>query len=336
VSPVVCVAEGFLFIMFGVILPFCLGLANREKFSRFGEIGSAVIGVISATVTKIVTLPTFIIFRLFRLDADDEVTQEDVMDMVEDADEDEIDDDQKEMIENIFELDEMTAGDIMTHRTEVLAFSGKEKCRDILDTAIKSGFSRIPVYDGTIDTIVGFIYAKDLLSVVGDTRKMDMPVRRFIRKAMYVPERCAARELLVQFKKKHTQIAVVVDEYGGTSGIVTMEDILEEIVGSIQDEYDNEEELYTQNEDGSYTVQASMELDDLLELFDIERTEEEEDEDDFDSVGGLIISKLERIPTQDEQPVVEYRNLLFTVLKVEDRRIVKVRAERCRATSDDE
>ena len=323
-----CLPLRAVFVILGIITPFCLGLALSDKLSGLVKILTPLMNVMNKTVTAIALLPVFLIFRLFRLDAGDEVTQEDVMDMVEDADEDEIDDDQKEMIENIFELDETCAGDIMTHRRDVTAFSGREKCKDIISEAVKSGFSRIPVYDGTIDTIVGFLYAKDLLSIMGDDKKMEMPVRRFVRKRMYVPEACAARELLVQFKKKHTQIAVVVDEYGGTSGIVTMEDILEEIVGNIQDEYDNEEEIYVQNEDGSYTAQASMRIEDLLDLFGIEPDEEEREEEDFDSIGGMIISKLERIPTSDEQAQIEYKGLLFTVLKVEDRRIVKVKVEK--------
>ena len=145
---------------------------------------------------------------------------------------------------------------------------------------------------------------------------------------MFVPEACAARELLVQFKLTRNQMAVVVDEYGGTSGIITMEDILEEIVGNIQDEYDDEEEMYIQNEDGSYTCNASMELEDLLELFDIEVDEEELEEEDFDSIGGLIIDRLGRIPSSEEAASVEYKGLVFTVTDVADRRILKVKVER--------
>ena len=273
-------------------------------------------------------LPVHIIFGLFKLNAEDEVTAQDVMDLVEDAHEDVIDDERKEMIENIFELDDMTAGDIMTHRTDVFAFNGKDKCADIVEQAVESGFSRIPVYDGTIDTIAGILYTKDLLTVVGDDEKLAQPVKTYVRKAMFVPEACAARELLVQFKLTRNQMAVVVDEYGGTSGIITMEDILEEIVGNIQDEYDDEEEMCSQNEDGSYTCNASMELEDLLELFDIEVDEEELEEEDFDSIGGLIIDRLGRIPSSEEAASVEYKGLVFIVTDVADRRILKVKVER--------
>lgn len=317
-----------IFAVVATFLPYCVGLAVSEDLTFATKLLSPVITVLNSTLALIVMLPVHIIFGLFKLNAEDEVTAQDVMDLVEDAHEDVIDDDQKEMIENIFELDDMTAADIMTHRTDVFAFNGKDKCADIVDQAVESGFSRIPVYDGTIDTIAGILYTKDLLTVVGDDEKLAQPVKTYVRKAMFVPEACAARELLVQFKLTRNQMAVVVDEYGGTSGIITMEDILEEIVGNIQDEYDDEEEMYIRNEDGSYICNASMELEDLLDLFDIEPEEDELEEEDFDSIGGLIIDRLGRIPNSDEKASVEYKGLVFTVTEVADRRILKVKVER--------
>lgn len=314
---------GALFILSATVLPFCLGLAISEKLGLLLKLLSPVITVLNHSITYILLLPVHIVFSVFKLNTEEEVTQQDVMDLVEDAHEDVIDEGQKEMIENIFELDNITAGDIMTHRTEVFAINGEEKCKQIINSTMAEGFSRIPVYDGTVDTIFGILYTKDLLSVVGDEEKMELPVKNFVRKAMFVPETCAARELLVQFKLKHNQIAIVVDEYGGTSGIVTMEDVLEEIVGNIQDEYDNEEELYIKNVDGSYDCMASMELSDLLEMFEIEQIDDSEDED-FDSIGGLIIDRLARIPEPGENAQVEYMGLIFTVTEVADRRIIKV------------
>ena len=318
---------GALFVCIGVFIPYCLGLALFEKLDFILKLCLPFITVLNFTFTPILLLPVYGLFKLFRLDTDTKVTQQDVMDLVEDADNNVIDDDQKEMIENIFLLDDMTAGDIMTHRTEVFAVSGEEKCSDVIERAKGEGFSRIPVYSHTIDTILGILYAKDLLNVVGDEAKLERPIKDFVRKAMFVPEACGANELLVQFKLKRTQIAVVVDEYGGTSGVVTMEDVLEEIVGNIQDEYDNEEEMFVQNEDGSYLCLASMDLEDLLDLFDITIPENFKEED-FDTVGGLIIDRLARIPLQEENAKVEYLDLLFTVTEVADRRIVRVKVEK--------
>ncbi len=320
------IAMWALFIIVATFLPFSLGLAIDEKLTVVTKLLSPIITLLNNTITFIILLPARIVFKAFRLKADDDVTQQDIMDMVEDAHEDEIHNDQKEMIENIFELDDTRASEIMTHRTDVYALNGNNTCAEIIDEIMEEGFSRLPVYDGTIDTIVGVLYTKDLLKVIGDENKMNKPIRNFTRTAMFVPEACEARQLLVEFKKNHNQIAIVVDEYGGTSGIVTMEDILEEIVGNIQDEYDDEEEISVENSDGSYTCLASMDVDDMLALFDIERDDEEEE--DFDSLGGLIIDKLSRIPTADDSPEIEYRGLIIKVVQAADRRIEKVKVHK--------
>ena len=323
----VSVGLGVLFIVFATYLPLCVSLAADDKFVFVTKILSPIISVLNSTVTLILLLPAQIIFKIFRLKAEDEVTQQDIIDMVGDAHENEIDHDQKEWIENIFELDDTRASDIMTHRTDVFSLDGNLTCEDIINETMQSGFSRLPVYDHSIDTIIGVLYTKDLLKVVGDDEKMKKPVKDFMRNAMFVPEACGARRLLVEFKKNHNQMAVVVDEYGGTSGIVTMEDVLEEIVGNIQDEYDNEEEESVKNEDGSYTCLASMDVDDMLDLFGIERDEEEEEDEDFDSLGGLIIDRLSRIPTDEDKPEVDYHGLTLTVIQTADRKIEKVRVE---------
>lgn len=158
--------------------------------------------------------------------------------------------------------------------------------------------------------------------------KAQAPVSRFMRGAMFVPEACRAQELLVDFKVKHTQIAVVVDEYGGTSGLATMEDVLEEIVGNIQDEFDNEDEDLVATEDG-FVAAGSADLEEVFEAFGLEPPDEDEDgEADFDTVGGLIIDRLGRIPAAGEDVTLEYGGLEFTVLEVEDRRVGKVKCTR--------
>lgn len=312
-----------LFVFIATVLPFCLGLALQEKLQKFIKAMGIFMVLPNYTLTFLVSLPVKAVFHLGKLDTHTHITQQDVMDFMEDASEDIIDDEQKEMIENIFQLDEMTAGDIMTHRTEVFAVSEDEICASVIQKAKEEGFSRIPVYGSTIDTISGILYAKDLLNVVGDEEKLNMPIKGLVRKAMFVPQSCAANELLLQFKRKRTQMAVVVDEYGGTSGIVTMEDVLEEIVGNIQDEYDQEEELFVKNSDTSLTCMAYMDLDEALEQLGV-TPPDALDQEDFDTVGGLIIDRLERIPTPEENACVEYEGLNFKVLEVADRRIVKV------------
>ena len=327
---------GALFVFCGVFIPFCIGLAKFEELGGITQLLKPVILVLNYTVTLVVSLPIMLIFKAFKLNTETEVTQEDVMELVEDASDDLIDDEQKEMIENIFEFGDLTASDIMTHRTEVFAVNSESSCGDVISLVKAEGFSRVPVYTGTIDTITGVLFVKDLLGVMGDEDKINAPVSSLARKPMFVPKSCPADDLLVQFKAKRTQMAVVVDEYGGTSGIVTMEDILEEIVGNIQDEFDNEEEEFQKIDDNTVICQSYYDIEDLMELFGFEEQAAEIADEDYDTVGGLIMNRLARIPEADENAVVEYLGIRFTVLEVADRRIIKVKAEKIAETETEE
>ena len=254
---------------------------------------------------------------------DDVVTEEDLYDLVDDAGEqDLIDTAQKDMITNIFDLSDATAGDVMTHRTEVNALSDHACCREAVEMVLASGNSRLPVYRKSIDDVVGILYVKDLLRLFSSQELLQKPVVQFVRPAMYVPESRPAAELLKDFKKQHTQIAIVMDEYGGTAGIVTMEDILEEIVGDIQDEYDQEEADFVATENG-FLLDGALDLEDAFKAFGLECPEPEEG-DEFETIGGLISDRLGHIPSQDEQATVEWGGLRFTVVKVGERRIQKV------------
>ena len=318
---------GALFVFLGTFVPYCVGLALHEKMGSVKSLLTPVITILNYTVTLVITAPVVVIFRIFKLKTEIEATQEDVMELVEDVSEDIIDDEQKEMIENIFELGERTVNDIMTHRTEVFAVSQNDSCETVIEKAKAEGFSRVPVYNESIDTITGILYVKDLLGVLGEEDKLSQPVKNLARKAMFVPKSCLADDLLVQFKLKRTQIAVVVDEYGGTSGIVTMEDILEEIVGNIQDEYDDEEEEFHKIDENTIICKASIQIEEAFEVLGMAEVVENMEDEGYDTVGGLIINKLARIPEKGENASVEYMGVRFTALEVADRRIVKVKAE---------
>ncbi len=256
-----------------------------------------------------------------------DVTAEDVLEFVDTAEEmDVIDENQKEMISNIVEFDEMTAEDMMTHRTDLVAVSADCTLAEAVAIAIEEGRSRLPVYQKTMDNVVGMLYVKDLLFLVQDGSKADDPVREHMRSVMFVPESCPAAELLRDFKRKHTQIAVVVDEYGGTSGLVTMEDILEEIVGNIQDEFDDEDEEMVPSEDG-FLCDGLLALEELFAAFELELPEEDDDEE-FTTISGLITQRLGRIPDAGEVVELEYNGVGFVVKEVDSRRITKVQCKR--------
>ena len=285
---------------------------SRRATSLFDPIG------------KFFAAPAKLAFRLLHLSAAQDVTEEDLLSLVDDVEEqDLIDETQKEMIANIVELDDVTAGDIMTHRTELISVPDTATAADVVHLCMTEGVSRIPVYHKSIDDIVGIISVKDLFSIWNDPGKGTRGVQKFMRSAMFVPEACRAKELLVEFRNKHTQIAVVVDEYGGTSGVVTMEDVLEEIVGNIQDEFDNEEEELVRTADG-VIASGSADLEDVFDALELPLPEETE-ENDFDSVGGLVIDRLGRIPADGEKVSLPYGGILFTVLKAGERRVEKVK-----------
>lgn len=265
----------------------------------------------------------------------EQVTEEDLYEMVDDADEqDLIDENQKAMITNIFDLGEVTAGDIMTHRMDMVAVDETASCRSVIAAAVESGNSRLPVFRKTVDEIVGVLYVKDLLCLFDEPAALDGPVSRFVRKVMFVPESRPAGQLLLDFRRERTMIAIVVDEYGGTAGLVSMEDILEEIVGDIQDEYDDEEAELVAQGDG-YAVDGAIDLSDVFEAFGMECPEMGEDEE-FDTPGGLIIDRLGRIPEEGEKAAVEWGGLRFEVLKAGERRVQRVLCTRLPETGEEE
>ena len=283
--------------------------------------------VVGWVLAKKLTLPRWLDLLLAPVGLGDKepVTEEEFLEIMDDAADEEIDASQKRMINNIFDLDEVSAGDIMTHRTDVTAVELTASCRQAVAAALESGNSRLPVYRGGLDDVAGMLYVKDLLRLVDHPEELDSPVEPFVRQAMFVPESRPARQLLLDFKREKCLIAIVVDEYGGTAGLVTMEDILEEIVGSIQDEYDNEEEPLTRCEDGSVSVDAALDLEDLFEALGLPLPERGEDEE-FDTVGGLVVDRLGHIPAEGEAARVEWGGVAFTVQRVASRRVERVLA----------
>ena len=170
------------------------------------------------------------------------VTEEQLLDLVDDAGEQElIDDEQAEMITSVLELRDVTAADVMTHRMDMNALEENAPCSRAVALALETGHSRIPVYRKNVDHVIGFVFVKDLLRLFDAPAEAACPVKTLMRPAFFVPESCPAQRLLMDFRRQHTMVAIVVDEWGGTAGLVTMEDVLEEIVGNIQDEYDQEE-----------------------------------------------------------------------------------------------
>lgn len=262
----------------------------------------------------------------------DAVTEEDILQMVDAGEETGvIEETQKDMIANIFEFGDITAEEIMTPRPDVEALDLEDPISEALRIGVEHGFSRIPVYEEDIDHVKGVLYIKDLLPYVGRELPADLTLRTLMREAFFVPGSKNCQDLFAEMTEKHMQLAMVVDEYGGLAGIVTMEDLLESIVGNIQDEYDHEEEEIVQTGDNTFEVDASLLIDEVSELTGVTLPE-----GDYDTLAGFLIYQLGRIPEPDENPTVEYEGLTFTVLEMEDRRIGTVHIEKLPATENEE
>ncbi len=262
------------------------------------------------------------LLKLFKKESS---TEEEIKQLVEgDEEVGELEENQREMINNIFEFDDINAGDIMTHRTDIEAVEINAGIEDAASLAIKAGVSRIPVYKDDLDDICGIIYVKDLLKFVGTQITKDEKISDYIREPLFVPETIPCGKLFAKMTETRIQLAIVVDEYGGTAGLVTMEDILESIVGNIRDEYDEEEESVTQIDEKTFTFDGVTDISEAEKILGVEFPD-----GDYDTLAGFVINLLGFLPTGEncENEAAVYENMTFTVLEVDERRIEKIKVE---------
>lgn len=323
---IITVIMSYFSLVLGELVPKRIAMQIPEKVS-FKVIGILLfVAKAAKPFVKLLSFSTNLFVRLFGFDpnaSQKSVTEEEIRMMVDVGGEHGvIEEGQKEMINNIFEFDDIDVGDIMTHRTNMSAVEADDKLEDIIKIAIDEGYSRIPVYEDDPDNIIGIVYVKDLLKYIGTDLPEGKALRGIMRKAYYVPETKRCGELFKEMTASHVQMAIVVDEYGGTAGIITLEDLLEAIVGNIQDEYDNETEEISQIDESTFTVDGITAIDEVEELVGTEIPEGE-----YDTLAGFVISLLGFLPKDGELTEVEYQNLRFTVLSVDDRRIDKVKVE---------
>lgn len=238
---------------------------------------------------------------------------------------------EKEMLAEIIKFYNKTADEIMTSRLDMEDLDIKANFKEVIDTIIKCGYSRIPVYSGTEDNIKGILYIKDLLPYLDKPETFRW--QSLIRPAYFVPETKKIDDLLEEFRTNKIHMAIVVDEYGGTSGIVTMEDILEEIVGEISDEYDEDEKQYIRLADGSYIFEAKIQLTDFFRATDTDPAEFEKITEEVETLAGLLLEIKGDFPRRRE--VIEYKNYRFQILEMDNRRILKVKFNVINASEDD-
>jgi CBS domain containing-hemolysin-like protein len=228
-----------------------------------------------------------------------------------------IEEEEREMIHSIFELGDRPVREVMVPRIDMVTLEAEDTLDDAVALIMQGGQSRIPVYEDTIDNIIGVLYAKDLLRQLR-LGNAQAKVRDFVRPAYFVPESKKLDDLLHELQHQRVHMAIVVDEYGSVAGLVTIEDLVEEIIGDIQDEYDKEEVLYEKLSDEEYIIDAKISIDDFNELLDTKLTDE-----DYDTLGGFLYTQLDKVPSVGDE--VKYQNLTLTVLSTKGRRITKVK-----------
>ena len=319
---VITVILSYFSLVLGELVPKRVAQKNPEKWA-FAAAGIVrAFGVFATPFVKFLTASTNGILMLLRIDPKDkdkEVTEEEIRMMVDVASEsDSIEDSEKEMIEKIFEFNDKEVSEIMTHRKRIVSLPENATYDEVIRIARYEKYTRIPVYRDTIDDIVGILHIKDLLGMSESDIK-NFKLSKYTREPLFVHETKKISSLFNEMKTCGMQMAVIVDEYGGTMGIATIEDMVEEIVGNISDEFDDEEQEFIKLSNGDMIVAGDMTLSDLENEIDIELTD-----DEYDTIAGLVIQLLDRIPEEREKPTVSYKNLDIKVLQVQERRISKV------------
>jgi len=320
---IITIILSFFTLVFGELVPKRLAMKNYEKIA-FGTIGIIrAISIITSPFVKFLTLVTNSISKLFGVGENEEesVTEEEIKMMVDQGEEKgTIKEEEKELINNVFEFNDITASEIMKHRKDIFAVDINISNDELMEELSKEEYrySRIPVYDETIDEIKGILYIKDVLKNIG---KKNFKVKNVVKDAYFVSQTRLINEVFKELQKNKMQIAIIIDEYGGTAGLITMEDILEELVGDIYDEYDKEEKEFEKIDENTYIIVGSMPIYDVNKLLNANIPE-----GDYDTLSGFLQEKLGRIPEEEENPIIETKEVTYKIEKYEDKRILKVKA----------
>lgn len=308
-------------LVLGELVPKKLGMQKAEKIS-FAIIDILkFFSVVFSPLVKILSVSANAVVRLLGLDPtadEEEVTEEEILLMVDVGEEKGvIEEAQSEMVSNIFEFDDITVSELMTHRTDIVAVEMSDDIKDVLELAKQSGRSRIAVYEDDIDSIRGVVYVKDLIAYVGRSVPKSVSVKSLTRPALYIPESKKADDAFKEMCESRIQIAVVVDEYGGTAGLITLEDLIESIVGDIQDEYDDEEDDVVQVDDGIYNFEGDCDIEDAEESLGVTFPE-----GDYDTLAGFFLNLTGDIPKVNDN--IKYKNLTFTIKDMDENKIEKI------------
>lgn len=322
---IVTIIIGFFTLVLGELVPKRLALEKSEKIAMLVAKPIRILSKITAPAVKTLSFTTNLVARMLggsNTVSNSQITEEEIRLMINVGEEKGIfQETETNMINSIFEFDDTVAKEVMTPRNHIIAVNIDATVDEILEIIVEENFSRIPVYENSIDNVIGLLYVKDLFALIKKSSEWEISLKDLIRPAYFVPEYKKIDELFKEMQKSKTHIAIVIDEYGGTAGLITIEDLLEEIVGNIFDEYDDVVLEYEQIDDNTYIVNGMLSVSEINDLMHLDLPEEE-----FDTISGMILSLSGKMPEVGDE--VQYEDIDFRVEEVDDKRISKIKIQK--------
>ncbi|MCM0647071.1 hemolysin family protein [Clostridium swellfunianum] len=320
----VTIILSYITLVFGELFPKRVALQKSETIAMFSVRPILYISKVTVPFVKLLSASTNVLVSLAGLDKeglDEKVSKEEIKSMVEVGQEHGvINETEKEMINSIFEFDDKLAYEVMTPRTDVYLIDIDKPLSEYLDELIDERYSRVPVYERDIDNIIGILYMKDFFTEARKHGFENVNIRAILNQPYFVPETKNIDELFKELQTSKKHLAVLIDEYGGFSGIVSIEDLIEEVMGEIEDEYDDEEPEISKLDNNTFIIEGMLSIDDFNENFHVNLKS-----DDYDTIGGFIIDLLGRIPRNAEEKSLEYENFVFKIEEVKEKRIEKIK-----------
>lgn len=320
----VTIVISYITLVFGELFPKRVALKKSESIAMFSVIPILYVSKITSPFIKLLSASTNVLVRISGLDKeglDEKVSKEEIKSLVEVGQEHGvINEIEKDMINSIFEFDDKLADEVMTPRTEVYLINIDKPLKEYLDELLEEKYSRVPVYEGDIDNIIGVLYMKDFMIEARKNGFENVDIRKILHAPYFVPETKNIDDLFDEIKVSKKHMAILIDEYGGFSGIVTIEDLIEEVMGNIDDEYDEEENYIQKIDSNTFIVNGLMPIDDLNDYLHTQLVSE-----DCDTISGFLINIIGRIPKDKEEKVIEYENIIFKIESIKEKRIEKIK-----------
>ncbi|WP_343290616.1 hemolysin family protein [Turicibacter bilis] len=321
---VITIILSYFTLVFGELVPKRIALQKSEQMAMLSVRPIVFVFKFAKPFVKLLSLSTNVLLRVIGMsdtDLEEKVSREEIKSLVDAGEEyGVINQIEKEMINSIFDFDDKLAKEVMTPRTEVYMINSKLPLS--IEELLEENYSRIPVYEGDMDNIIGILYLKDFLHEAYQVGFENVNLKKLLHRPYFVPECKNIDQLFKELQKSKKHLAVLIDEYGGFSGIVTIEDLIEEVMGDINDEYDDDDPVIRKIDNDTYMVNGLISIKELNDKLHLNLDEETED---YDTLGGFLINQIDYIPSETEECMVEYENLLFKVQCVKDKRIETVK-----------